>query len=489
MSVNLRILRSLWTLIAIAGGNLLVSAAVHAQNVAPVVSGTPPASVRPGQTYDFQPTATDANGDAIRWRVSNRPRWAAFDKRTGRLHGKPTSRDIGRWRSIRIAASDGKLSSALPPFMIEVGVIDGAAPSISGIPASTGRETEFYAFLPTSSDPNGGTLTFSIKNKPSWATFDGRSGLLSGIPAVGTAGTYANIQIKVTDGSGARSLPPFSVTIGPAANHAPTISGTPATTAKTGQTYSFRPTASDPDGQKLQFSILGQPGWAAFDATTGALSGTPGPGDVGTYANIILVAKDGVTSAMLAPFTVTVTKSNSAPTVSGVPSGTAIVGQAYAFLPSAADADGQALSFSIKNQPAWATFDPATGRLSGSPGTTAIGTYSNIVISVSDGQASASLPGYSIVVKSASVAGSAKLSWVPPTQKVDDTPITNLAGFKIRYGQSSAALDQVLDVASPVITSAMVENLAAGTWYFAIQAYTTDGVESDPSNLAQKTIN
>jgi hypothetical protein len=192
---------------------------------------------------------------------------------------------------------------------------------------------------------------------------------------------------------------------------------------------------------------------------------------------------------MLPPFTIDVVKSNSAPTVSGVPSGTALVGNAYSFQPSAADADGQSLSFSIRNQPAWAAFDAATGRLYGTPGAAAIGTYSNIVITVSDGQDSASLPGYSLVVKNTPVTGSAKLSWVPPTEKVDGTPLTDLAGFRIRYGQSSASMDQVLEIASPVITSAMIENLAAGTWYFAIKAYTSANVESDLSNLAQKTIN
>ena len=487
MSISSRILRSLWALGAIVGGNLLISATAHAKNVAPVVSGSPPATVLAGQTYDFQPTASDADGDAIGWGASNLPGWASFDRRTGRVHGKPTRQNVGLSRPIKIVASDGRRSTSLPPFAIEV--IDGGAPTIGGTPNATGSETELYAFIPTASDPNGDTLRFSIRNKPSWATFDSRSGLLSGIPAVGTARTYWKIQITATDGKSAVSLPAFSITIGTAANHPPVIAGTPPTSAKPGVMYSFRPAATDPDGQRLQFSIVGRPGWANFDTTTGALSGTPGLGDVGTYANIILVAKDGVMSAMLPPFTIDVVKSNSAPTVSGVPSGTALVGDAYSFQPSAADADGQALSFSVRNQPAWAAFDAATGRLSGTPGAAAIGTYSNIVITVSDGQASTSLPGYSLVVKNAPVAGSAKLSWVPPTEKVDGTPLTDLAGFRIRYGQSSASMDQVLEIASPVITSAMVENLAAGTWYFAIKAYTSANVESDLSNLAQKTIN
>jgi len=66
-------------------------------------------------------------------------------------------------------------------------------------------------------------------------------------------------------------------------------------------------------------------------------------------------------------------------------------GQAYAFKPNASDPEGQKLLFSIQGLPAWATFDTATGALSGTPDVSRVGAHSNIVISVTDGQASASL--------------------------------------------------------------------------------------------------
>jgi hypothetical protein len=114
------------------------------------------------------------------------------------------------------------------------------------------------------------------------------------------------------------------------------------------------------------------------------------------------------------------------------------------------------------------------------------GTYGNIAISVSDGKASAQLPAFSITVKQ--VIGSATLSWQPPTQNADGSPLTNLAGYKIRYGTTSNSLDNAVQVASPGVTSAVIENLTAATWYFAVVAYNTAGVESDLSSLAQKTI-
>jgi len=85
-------------------------------------------------------------------------------------------------------------------------------------------------------------------------------------------------------------------------------------------------------------------------------------------------------------------------------------------------------------------------------------------------------------------SGSATLSWTPPTTNSDGTPLVNLAGFRIVYGQASRQYSQVLDIASPLIATAMIENLSAGTWYFAVKAYTSAGVESDVSNEASKTI-
>jgi len=162
-------------------------------------------------------------------------------------------------------------------------------------------------------------------------------------------------------------------------------------------------------------------------------------------------------------------------------------GQAYVFQAVASDPDNQTLRFGIANKPAWATFDIVTGRLSGTPAATDAGTYANVVISVSDGTASATLPAFSIVVM-APVSGIAELTWTAPTQNEDGTALTNLAGYKLRYGQSPSALTQVLDIPAAGTTSARVEGLTSGTWYFTLASYTNNGVESVPTGAVSKTI-
>ena len=180
---------------------------------------------------------------------------------------------------------------------------------------------------------------------------------------------------------------------------------------------------------------------------------------------------------------------NRAPSISGTPATTADVGKAYSFQPTASDPDGNKLTFKIAMKPAWATFSSASGSLTGTPASSQTGTYSKIVISVSDGIATRSLPAFAIkVVPATSTSSPVKLSWVPPTRNVDGTQLSNLAGYRIHYGQVSGQYDYSVSVGSPSITSATIENLAPARWYFAVTAVTSSGIQSDYSVPFSKAV-
>ena len=179
--------------------------------------------------------------------------------------------------------------------------------------------------------------------------------------------------------------------------------------------------------------------------------------------------------------------SNHAPTISGSAPGAVNASSAYNFLPTAADADGDALAFSIDNKPAWATFNTSTGRLSGTPAAADVGTYSNIAISVSDGHESTALSPFAIAVTAMS-NGRATLSWTAPTENTDGSTLSNLAGYRIRYGTSADALTQTIVISNASVTTYVVEDLAPATWYFAVTAVNSTGSESAYSNVADKQI-
>ncbi len=81
------------------------------------------------------------------------------------------------------------------------------------------------------------------------------------------------------------------------------------------------------------------------------------------------------------------------------------------------------------------------------------------------------------------------LAWQPPTQNTDGSPITDLAGYKIHYGTASAAYSQTVAVNNAGLTRYVVDNLAGGTYYFAISAYNSKGLESDLSAEVSTRVN
>jgi len=87
---------------------------------APRISGTPPSYTKYGDTYNFQPSASDPDGDALTFTVQNKPDWASFDASTGRISGQPTMSEIGVYDNIVISVSDGTNNASLSAFSVTV---------------------------------------------------------------------------------------------------------------------------------------------------------------------------------------------------------------------------------------------------------------------------------------------------------------------------------------------------------------------------------
>lgn len=278
---------------------------------------------------------------------------------------------------------------------------------------------------------------------------------------------------------------------------APTISGAPKTTFGGSSWYSFQPTATDPAVKQstLRFAIVNKPAWARFSVYTGRLEGaTPSTG--GTWSNIRISVRSATGSASLPAFSLQVRKAgssggttNRAPVLSGTPSTSVTAGNAYSFRPSGSDPDGRALIWSISNRPGWAAFNTTSGALTGTPSVSNVGTYSNIVISASDGTNRTALPAFNIGVNAAgSSSGSATLSWTPPTSNTNGSTLTNLAGYRIYYGTSPSSLTRTVQLSNSSLTRYVIGDLSAATWYFTIRAYTSSGLESANSNTISKIV-
>jgi len=222
-------------------------------------------------------------------------------------------------------------------------------------------------------------------------------------------------------------------------NTPPSITGIPAPRIAANAEFSFTPAASDADGDQLYFSIVNQPSWAEFSEANGRIAGTPTDGDIGMYEDITVHVTDGVDTASLMPFSleVVITVANTAPSISGNPPAEVAVNAVYLFTPIASDADGDRLSFEIVNQPPWTQFSETAGTIVGRPAVGDVGRYENIVISVTDGASTVSLPPFSVEVvaignsppsitgsPSTQIAINADYSFTPSASDPDGDPLS-----------------------------------------------------------------
>ncbi|MEM6549717.1 MAG: putative Ig domain-containing protein, partial [Pseudomonadota bacterium] len=144
---------------------------------------------------------------------------------------------------------------------------------------------------------------------------------------------------------------------------------------------------SDPDGDDLDLSFAG-PAWLSFDPVLNVLSGTPGAFDAG--ANLVTITATDREAVVNTNFTINVIDVNDAPIIDqGVADQAAPVGSAFSFtIPATAFSDpdtGDVLDFDVAGLPSWASFDPVTDTITGTPGAGDLGT-TNVTVTADDGE-------------------------------------------------------------------------------------------------------
>ncbi len=87
------------------------------------------------------------------------------------------------------------------------------------------------------------------------------------------------------------------------------------------------------------------------------------------------------------------------------------------------------------------------------------------------------------------IVGSITLNWGPPTENEDGSTLTDLAGYKIYFGENSGSYENDIDVPNAAVTNYIVEGLTAESYAFVVTAYSESGIESTFSNEVVKTVN
>jgi hypothetical protein len=91
-----------------------------AGNSAPIIKDIGDEYARVGETFAFQPAASDADGDPLRFTATNLPPWASIDPDDGSITGTPGPSDEGVYESIVVTVADARRRAETKPFSITV---------------------------------------------------------------------------------------------------------------------------------------------------------------------------------------------------------------------------------------------------------------------------------------------------------------------------------------------------------------------------------
>jgi hypothetical protein len=86
-------------------------------------------------------------------------------------------------------------------------------------------------------------------------------------------------------------------------------------------------------------------------------------------------------------------------------------------------------------------------------------------------------------------SASVTLSWVAPEFNEDDSPLTNLAGYRIYYGETSGTYTDSVTITGKRSSTTVIGNLSNGsTIHFVVTAFNLHGNESAYSNEIMTTM-
>ncbi|MCP4253856.1 MAG: fibronectin type III domain-containing protein [Candidatus Scalindua sp.] len=313
-----------------------VTVTVTDMDVAPVLSTIADIAVNEGEAISFNPSATDAGGDALTYSYSG---WMSSDTYTA------TNLDAGV-HTVTVSVTDGTLTDSQ-----NVNISVNVAPVLNAIADIAVKEGETVSFIPTASDAGGDALIFSYSG---WMSTDTKpTDYLD-------AGIY-NVTVTVTDGTLTDSQ---SVTVTVAdVDVAPILDTIADITVNEGDTISFNPTASDAGGGAPTFSysdwmltvtIIPTGSDAGGDALTFSYSGWMSTDtkptdylDAGVHTVTVTVTDGTLTDSQ--NITVTVKDVDVAPILDTIADITVNEGETVTFNPTASDAGGDALTFSYSD--------------------------------------------------------------------------------------------------------------------------------------------
>lgn len=348
--------------------------------VPPRIISTPTGPARVGERYEYLVVAMDANaGDTVTLSLDDHslargatltatgcPADQSGCAAAARLVWHPNS--IGEF-PIEIKATDAVGNTATQSFTLKV-VQPAAAsrpPIITSQPMGPALKNTPWTYAVSATDPDGDTITYRLGQAPAGMAINATTGLVNWTPSSISAGVI--VEVVAEDARGAWSMQAFDLpVVERLTNAAPIITSIPTGPALVNEPWNYQASAFDPDGDVVSYTLdaAALAAGLVIDSRTGQISWTPRA--VGQQV-ITLSAQDAYGGMAIQTITLPIeAPPNLPPAFISVPTGPALVGQAWSYAARAIDPEGNTLSYALGGTPpTGASIEPTTGRLTFTP--------------------------------------------------------------------------------------------------------------------------
>ena len=337
-----------------------VLSVVIAPNKAPNTPSIPsgPSSGSPGTVYSYSASATDPDGDQVRYIFS----WGDGTTSQTALVNSGTSASASHsWSAsgtylVKAMAMDSKGASSGYSAVLQVIITTNKAPNTPSIPSgpSSGVPGTVYSYSTAATDPDGDQVRYIF----SWG--DGTASQTALVNSGTTAsashswsgsGTYL-VRAMAMDSKGASSGYSDVLSVVIALNKAPNTPSIPSgpVSGVPGTVYSYSTAATDPDGDQVKYLFSWGDGTAS--QTSLVNSGTSASAShswsaSGTYlVKAAAMDSKGAPSGYSAVLSVDIT-TDKAPNTPSIPSGptSGVPGTVYSYSTAATDPNGDKVQY------------------------------------------------------------------------------------------------------------------------------------------------
>lgn len=353
-----------------------------AANRPPVLAAYPEIfKVRRWYPIEIKAAAFDPDGDAITYSIPSEdlaplPGGATFDGASFKWVPAQEAVRTAPWK-VRLRANDGRGGQAESTFQISV-VQQSSSPVWTQVAPQFAYELTEIVVAVHAAHPDGQALSFEFDNvgipAGSNAEFDETTMLFRWTPTIDDARVKPwNARIIARDERGGSSVLTIPITVIDR-NRAPSISAPSVVTIKAGVTSSVFVGTFDPDGDALTVTHepvqFPQGAITGFDVATGVFRWSPTVRDVRDQPYLVYFrVRDPRGGSAQTTTSITVSATNSSPTIATVRSASVTETETVSFGVTATDADGDAVTVEadLSLFPAGATPTFAAGQFSWTP--------------------------------------------------------------------------------------------------------------------------